>query len=169
MHIFVCVNKCSCGLSSQSLCLCVRLCTEASIERRTARYNPAWMIGSVSIATGQRKAERRARPLCQCSVGKIITRRLWMHVVPLRTQLLPWIGRETIAPIVSLHAFLLLRLQQYLCIRRATPDLAIPLHSSSECNSTFMKQRTEGLRSYQDQLCLEFYFGFGCLLFGCGE
>lgn len=125
MHIFVCVNKCSCGLSSQSLCLCVRLCTEASIERRTARYNPAWMIGPVSIATGQRKAERRARPLCQCSVGKIITRRLWMHVVPLRTQLLPWIGRETIAPIVSLHAFLLLRLQQYLCIRRATPDFAI--------------------------------------------
>lgn len=48
-----------------------------------------------------------------------------MRVVPLRTQLLPRIGRETIAPIVNLRAFLLLWLQQYLCIRRVTPDFAI--------------------------------------------
>lgn len=58
--IFLCVNKCSCGLSSQSLYLCVCLYTKAFIERHAAWYNPVWMIGSVSIATGQRKAERRA-------------------------------------------------------------------------------------------------------------
>lgn len=146
----------------------MRLCTEASIERRTARYNPVWMIGPVSIATGQRKAERRAHPLCQCSVGKIITRRIWIHVVPLRTHLLPWIGRETIAPIVSLRAILLLWLQQYLSIRKAAPDFAI--HSIQALSVTLPSwNRGTRLRLYQDQVCLEFNFGFGCFFFGCGE
>ncbi len=116
----------------------------------------------------QRKTERRARPLCHCSVGKIITRRLWMHVVPLRTQLLPWIGRETIAPIVSLDAFSLLRLQQYLSIRRAAPDFAL-LFILALSVTLPSWSRTEGLRSYQEQLCLEFNFGFGCFFFGSGE
>ncbi len=161
------MNKCSWGFRAPlSLCLC--MCTKASIERRTAQYNPVWMTGPVSITRGQRKTERRAPPLCHCFVGKIITRRLWMHVVPLRTQLLPWIGRETIAPIVSLDAFSLLRLQQYLSIRRAAPDFAL-LFILALSVTLPSWSRTEGLRSYQEQLCLEFNFGFGWFFFGSGE
>lgn len=106
------------SLPSLYICVCVSV--------YQGLYREAYSLVQPSVDDrvclhSQRPEESRE----EGSVGKIITRRVWMHVVPLRTQLLPWIGRETIAPIVNLRAFLLLWLQQYLCIRRVTPDFAI--------------------------------------------
>ncbi len=127
------MNKCSWGFRAPlSLCLC--MCTKASIEMHTAQYNPVWMTGPVSITRGQRKTERRAPPLCHCFVGKIITRRLWMHVVPLRTQLLPWIGEGNNSTYCQPRCIFTVAAPAVSVYQKSCSRLCPPLHSSSECN-----------------------------------